>query len=103
MLELEDGLKARMRFTVTAEVTTFTPCEGSGECEPDITSEPAALIFRTIDVDYDVDALGSAQKVMMENKAEQLFPALHTSPAFWITSSSRYVPPPGVIRAPKNS
>ena len=93
VLELEDGRKARIRFTETAEVTTSTPCEGSGGCEHDVTPERAALIFRAIDVDYDGDALRSAQKVMMHNKAEQLFHALHTSPGFLDNPQFQICPP----------
>ena len=93
VLELEDGRKARIRFTETAEVTTSTPCEGSGGCEHDVTPERAALIFRAIDVDYDGDALRSAQKVMMQNKAELLFQALHTSPGFLDNPQFQICPP----------
>jgi hypothetical protein len=93
VLELEDGRKARIRFTETAEVTTSTPCEGSGGCEHEVTPERAALIFRAIDVDYDGDALRSAQKVMMQNKAELLFQALHTSPGFLDNPQFQICPP----------
>ena len=93
VLELEDGRKARIRFTETAEVTTSTPCEGSGGCEHEVTPERAALIFRAIDVDYDGDALRSAQKVMMHNKAELLFQALHTSPGFLDNPQFQICPP----------
>ncbi|MDA2980815.1 MAG: hypothetical protein O2828_03495, partial [Actinomycetota bacterium] len=93
VLELEDGRKARIRFTETAEVTTSTPCEGSGGCEHEVAPELAALIFRAIDVDYDGDALRSAQKVMMQNKAEQLFHALHTSPGFLDNPQFQICPP----------
>ena len=93
VLELEDGRKARIRFTETAEVTTSTPCDGSGGCEHEVTPERAALIFRAIDVDYDGDALRSAQTVMMQNKAEQLFKALHTSPGFLDNPQFQICPP----------
>ena len=92
VLELEDGRKARIRFTETAEVTTSTPCEGSGGCEHEVTPERAALIFRAIDVDYDGDALRSAQTVMMQNKAELLFHALHTSPALLDNPQFQVIP-----------
>ncbi len=62
ILELEDGRKARIRFTETGEDTTSLPCEGSGGCEHDVPPERAALIFRAIDVDYDGDALRSLQR-----------------------------------------
>lgn len=65
VLELEDGRKARIRFTGTGEDTAYLPCEGSGGGEHDITPERVALIFRAIDVDYDGNALRSAQKLMM--------------------------------------
>lgn len=93
VLELEDGRKARIRFTETEEDTTSTPCEGSGGCEHEVTPELAALIFRAIDVDYDGDALRSAQKVMMQNKAELLFHALHTSPGFLDNPQFQICPP----------
>ena len=93
VLELEDGRKARIRFTETAEVTTSTPCEGSKGCEHEVTPERAALIFRAIDVDYDGDALRSAQTVMMQNKAELLFQALHTSPGFLDNAQFQICPP----------
>jgi hypothetical protein len=93
VLELEDGRKARIRFTETGEATTSLPCEGSGGCEHDVPPERAALIFRAIDVDYDGDALRSAQKVMMQNKAEALFHALHTSPGFLDNPQFQICPP----------
>jgi hypothetical protein len=93
VLELEDGRKARLRFTETAEATTSTPCEGSKGCEHEVTPERAALIFRAIDVDYDGDALRSAQTVMMQNKAELLFQALHTSPGFLDNPQFQICPP----------
>ena len=93
ILELEDGRKARIRFTETGEDNTSLPCEGSGGCEHDVPPERAALIFRAIDVDYDGDALRSAQKVMMQNKAELLFQALHTSPGFLDNPQFQICPP----------
>ena len=93
VLELEDGRKARIRFTETAEVTTSAPCEGSKGCEHEVTPERAALIFRAIDVNYDGDALRSAQTVMMQNKAELLFQALHTSPGFLDNPQFQICPP----------
>lgn len=93
ILELEDGRKARIRFTETGEGSASTHCEQPGRCEHDVTPERAALIFRAIDVDYDGDALSSSQKVMMQNKAEALFQALHTSPGFLDNPQFQICPP----------
>ena len=80
-LELPDGRHVTIRFVEGEQGSPEEGCDGGVKCEHDITADDAADLFRAIDVDYDGDALKSAQMVMMHNKAEQLFQALHSASA----------------------
>ena len=80
-LELPDGRHVTIRFVEGEQGSAEEGCDGGVKCEHDITADHAADLFRAIDVDYDGDAVKSAQMVMMRNKAEQLFQALHSTSA----------------------
>lgn len=80
-LELPDGRHVTIRFVEGEQSSPEEGCDGGVKCEHDITTDHAADLFRAIDVDYDGDAVKSAQMVMMHNKSEQLFQALHPAPA----------------------
>ena len=80
-LELPDGRHVTIRFVEGEQGSSEEGCDGGVKCEHDITADDAADLFRAIDVDYDGDAVKSAQMVMMCNKSEQLFQALHSASA----------------------
>ena len=92
-LELEDGQKARIRFTQSADSGAIVHCEPAKGCIHDMTPEHVALLFGAIDVDYDGDALESVREVVRDNKAEALFQALHTSPSLLDNPLFQICPP----------
>ena len=79
LLELPDGRRVKIHFVEGEQGSAEEGCNGESKCEHDITADHAEELFRAIDVDYDGDALKSAQMVMMRNKSEQLFEALHSA------------------------
>ncbi|MDC0991775.1 hypothetical protein OAR17_02195 [Pontimonas sp.] len=78
-LELPDGRHVTIRFVEGEQGSLEEGCDGGLKCAHDITPNRAADLFRGIDVDYDGDALKSTELVMMLNKSEQLFQALHSA------------------------
>lgn len=78
-LELPDGRHVTIRFVEGEQGSLEEGCDGGLKCAHDITPDHAADLFRAIDVDYEGDAVKSAQMVMMRNKSEQLFQALHSA------------------------
>jgi hypothetical protein len=80
-LALEDGQKARIRFAETPAGGAHVVCEASKRCVHDLSREHIALIFQAIGVPLASTPLDSVQAVVAAEKAEELFHALHTSPA----------------------
>ena len=80
-LELDDGQKARIRFAETEEGGAHVVCEASKGCVHDLSNEHLALIFQAIGVPLASTPLESVRAVVAAGKAEELFQALHTSPA----------------------
>ena len=78
-LELPDGRHVTIRFVEGEQGSLQEGCDGGLKCAHDITPDHAADLFRGIDVDYEGDAVKSPQMVMMRNKSEQLFQALHSA------------------------
>lgn len=81
-LELEDGQKARIRFAETEEGGAHVVCEASKGCVHDLSNEHLALIFQAIGVPLASTPLDSVRAIVAAGKAEELFQAIHTSPAF---------------------
>ena len=80
-LELEDGQKARIQFAETPAGGAHVVCEASKGCVHDLSREHIALIFEAIGVPLASTPLESVRAVVAAGKAEELFQALHTSPA----------------------
>ena len=81
-LELDDGQKARIRFAETEAGGAHVVCEASKGCVHDLSREHLALIFQAIGVPLASTPLDSVRAIVAAGKAEELFQAIHTSPAF---------------------
>jgi len=82
VLELTDGRETRICFLPREMAASVQPCEGINRCFHQVSPKHAALLFEAVEVEYDGNPIQSAQKVILENKGELLFQALHTTPAF---------------------
>jgi len=91
-LELEDGQKARIRFAETEEGGAHVVCEASKGCVHDLSNEHLALIFQAIGVPLASTPLDSVRAIVAAGKAEELFQAIHTSPAFLDNPQFQIVP-----------
>jgi len=91
-LELDDGQKARIRFAETEEGGAHVVCEASKGCVHDLSNEHLALIFQAIGVPLDSTPLDSVRAIVAAGKAEELFQAIHTSPAFLDNPQFQIVP-----------
>jgi len=91
-LELEGGQKARIRFAETEEGGAHVVCEASKGCVHDLSNEHLALIFQAIGVPLDSTPLDSVRAIVAAGKAEELFQAIHTSPAFLDNPQFQIVP-----------
>ena len=91
-LELEGGQKARIRFAETEEGGAHVVCEASKGCVHDLSNEHLALIFQAIGVPLASTPLDSVRAIVAAGKAEELFQAIHTSPAFLDNPQFQIVP-----------
>ena len=91
-LELDDGQKARIRFAETEAGGAHVVCEASKGCVHDLSNEHLALIFQAIGVPLASTPLESVRAVVAAGKAEELFQALHTSPALLDNPQFQVVP-----------
>jgi len=93
-LELHDGQKARIRFADAADGGAHVVCEASKGCVHDLSNEHLALIFQAIGVPLASTPLDSVRAIVAAGKAEELFQAIHTSPAFLDNPQFQIVPDP---------
>jgi len=98
-LELHDGQKARIQFAETPEGGAHVVCEASKGCVHDLSRDHIALIFQAIGVPLATTALNSVRAVVAAGKSEELFQAIHTSPALLDNPQFLILPVPWDDRA----